>query len=103
MDVLYPSQSAIENSQNGLVLLNRRTIPRLDPVNEVMGTVRTSGQNVQIRINGRVADINQLKALEPSSVKRIEWIDNPGLRYGDAPAVINVIMANPTLGGSLML
>ena len=102
MDVLYPSKSAIENSQNGMALLNRLMIPTLT-VNEVMGTVRTSGQDVQIRINGRVADINQLKALEPSSVKRIEWIDNPGLRYGDAPAVINVIMANPTLGGSLML
>lgn len=101
MDVLYPSRSAIENSQNGMALLNRLMIPTLT-VNEVMGTVRTSGQDVQIRINGRPADVNQLKALEPSSVKRIEWIDNPGLRYGDAPAVINVIMVNPTLGGSLM-
>ncbi|MCM1355737.1 MAG: TonB-dependent receptor [Staphylococcus sp.] len=101
MDVFYPSRSSIENSQNGMALLNRLMIPTLS-VNEILGTVTTSGQAVQIRINGRKADVQQLKNLEPSSVKRIEWMDNPGLRYGDVPAVINIIMANPTVGGSLM-
>ena len=33
----------------------------------------------------------------------MEWIDNPGLRYGGASYVLNFIVANPTLGGSLQL
>jgi hypothetical protein len=36
-------------------------------------------------------------------VKRVEWIDNPGLRYNGANAVLNFIVVNPTAGGSLMV
>lgn len=101
MDVLYPSRSAIENSSNALALLNRMMIPTLT-VNEFLGSVKSSGLDVQIRINGRTATIEQLKTIEPETVRRVEWIDNPGLRYGEANSVINFIVINPTVGGSLM-
>ena len=101
MDVYVPSKNAIKVSQNGLSLLRNLMIPSLN-VSEITNTVRTGGENVEIRINGRQADPTQLMTLSPSTVKRIEWIDNPGLRYGDAPAVINVITVNPTAGGSFM-
>lgn len=101
MDVYIPSKGALNASADGISLLNRMMIPALN-VNELMGTVRTGGQDVEIRINGRKASPGQLKAILPSTVKRIEWIDNPGLRYGDVPAVVNVIVTNPTVGGSLM-
>ena len=58
---------------------------------------------MQVRINGRVATIEQVKALLPETIKRVEWIDNPGLRYNGANYVLNFIVTNPTLGGSLML
>lgn len=101
MDVYVPSKSAVKVSQNGLALLRNLMIPSLN-VSEITNTVRTGAEDVQIRINGRPADANQLMTLAPSSIKRIEWIDNPGLQYGDAPAVVNVIVVNPTAGGSLM-
>lgn len=101
MDVYIPSKNAVKISQNGLSLLRNLMIPSLN-VSEIKNSVSTGGEEVQIRINGRKADTNQLMTLTPSSVKRIEWIDNPGLRYGDAPAVINVITSNPTAGGSFM-
>lgn len=101
MDVLYPSASAVKASQNGVALLKYLMIPTLS-VNEFTGTIRTAGQDVQVRINGRKASMDQLQSIDPSTVKRIEWIDDAGLRYGDAPAVINVIVANPTVGGSIM-
>ena len=101
MDVYVPSKNAIKVSQNGLSLLRNLMIPSLN-VSEITNTVRTGSENVEIRINGRQADPTQLMTLSPSTVKRIEWIDNPGLRYGDAPAVINVITVNPTAGGSFM-
>jgi hypothetical protein len=101
MDVLIPSKSAVEASPNGMSLLNNLMIPSLS-VNEFMGTVRTFGQDVQIRINGRKASADQLRTLDPTSVKRVEWMDDPGLKYGDAVAVINVVVSNPLAGGSVM-
>ncbi|MDE6288058.1 MAG: outer membrane beta-barrel family protein [Muribaculaceae bacterium] len=100
MDVYHPSSSAIEASKNGLQLLNNLMIPSLT-VSDVLGTVMAAGQSVQLRINGRVSTIEQVRALLPETIKRVEWIDNPGLRYGGANYVLNFIVTNPTLGGSL--
>lgn len=102
MDVLYPSGSAVENSRNGMQLLNNLMIPTLT-VNEVMGSIMASGQTVQLRINGREATVEQVRSLLPESIKRVEWIDNPGLRYQGAVYVLNIITSNPSGGGSLMV
>ena len=101
MDVYHPSKSAVDNSKNGMQLLRNLMIPTLS-VNDAMGSISASGQPVQVRINGRESTIEQLQALLPETIKRVEWIDNPGLRYGGANQVLNVIVANPTVGGSLM-
>lgn len=102
MDLYHPSKSAIDNSVNGMQLLRNLMIPALS-VNDALGTISAAGQAVQVRINGRVASIEQVRALLPETVKRVEWIDNPGLRYNGASYVLNIIVANPTAGGSLML
>jgi hypothetical protein len=99
MDVFYPSSSAVQQSKNGIQLVRNLMIPTLS-VNEVMGTISTSGETVQVRINGREATIDQVKNLLPETIKRVEWLDNPGLRYKGAAGVLNFIVANPTLGGS---
>jgi hypothetical protein len=101
MDVFYPSAGAVDKSKNGVQLLKNLMIPSLS-VNEVMGTIKTSGESVQVRINGREATVDQVKSLLPETIKRIEWIDDPGLRYKGAVAVLNFIVANPSLGGSFM-
>lgn len=102
MDVYHPSKSAVDNSKNGVQLLRNLMIPSLS-VNDALGSIQASGQDVQLRINGRTATMTQVKALSPETVKRVEWIDSPGLRYNGANYVLNFIVANPTLGGSLML
>lgn len=101
MVLFYPSLSAVEYSKNGVQLLRNLMIPSLS-VNEVMGTISSSGESVQVRINGREATIDQVKMLLPESIKRVEWMDTPGLRYKDATAVLNFVVVNPTSGGSLM-
>lgn len=101
MDVYHPSKSAVENSINGMQLLNNLMIPALT-VNDALGTIQASGESVQVRINGRESTIEQVRALLPETIRRVEWIDNPGLRYGAANHVVNFIVANPTAGGSLM-
>lgn len=102
MNIYYPAKSAVNISSNGLQLLNNLMIPSLT-VSEVLGTVQAAGEPVQVRINGRESTISQVRALLPETIKRVEWVDNPGLRYGGANYVLNFIVANPTLGGSLML
>ena len=101
MDIYYPSQSAVDNSKSGLQLLNNLMIPSLS-VSEALGTIQASGQSVQVRINGRESSIDQVRSLLPTTIKRVEWIENPGLRYKGANYVLNFIVANPTVGGSVM-
>ncbi len=99
MDVYHPSQNAVEASKNGMQLLNNLMIPSLS-VNDALGTIQAAGESVQVRINGREASVDQVRSLLPGTIKRVEWMDNPGLRYGGANYVLNFIVANPTVGGS---
>lgn len=100
MDVYYPSRSAVSSSRNGIQLLSSLMIPSL-AVAEAFGSVKAAGEAVQLRVNGRVATVDQVRALLPETVKRVEWIDNPGLCYDGANYVLNFVVANPALGGSL--
>lgn len=102
MDVYHPSQSAVDNAKNGVQLLSNLMIPSIS-VSEALGTITSSGQAVQVRINGREASVEQVRNLLPSTIKRVEWIENPGLRYNGANTVLNFIVTNPEVGGSLML
>lgn len=102
MDVYHPSQSAVANSKNGVQLLSNLMIPSLS-VSDALGTITSAGQSVQVRINGREASVDQVRNLLPSTIRRVEWIENPGLRYNGANTVLNFIVQNPTVGGSLML
>lgn len=100
MEVYHPSKSAVENAKNGMQLLTNLMIPTLT-VSDALGSIQAAGQSVQVRINGRESTVDQVRALLPETIKRVEWIDNPGLRYGGANYVLNFIVANPTAGGSL--
>lgn len=101
MDVYHPSKSAVDYSKNGLQLTRNLMIPTLT-INDALGSISAAGQAVQLRINGRIATLEQVKNLLPETIRRVEWIDNPGLKYDGATYVLNYIVANPTVGGSLM-
>ena len=66
MDVYHPSRSAVENSKNGMQLLDNLMIPSLS-VSDALGTVRAAGQSVQVRINGRQSTRCALFCPKPSS------------------------------------
>ena len=101
MDVYHPSQSATDNAKNGVQLLANLMIPSLS-VSDALGTITSAGAAVQVRINGRVATVEQVRNLLPETIKRVEWIENPGLRYNGATTVLNFIVTNPTVGGAVM-
>lgn len=58
--------------------------------------------NVQLRINGVLASSLEVAALSPEDIKRVEYHDNPGLRYGEGiDIVLDYITIKRTSGGNL--
>lgn len=99
---VYSINNAIkERSSSALEVLKNLQIPTLS-VNELFDQVSSSLGPVQIRINGREVDAEKLKTINLQDIQKIEWIDNPSLRYGtEVGAVLNFIVRNPDSGGSL--
>lgn len=92
-DILLPSQKIVKNSTNGYDLLKKLKLPNIK-VNESQQSITSFFGGVQVRINGVKATGQDILALQPDEVTRIEYIDNPGVRYGDdgLAAVINYIV-----------
>lgn len=98
--LVFPSQKQVNASSNGVDLLRNLMIPRLR-VNAMDGSVGMSdGGSVQLCINGRKANKEEVTALLPEEVIRVEFMEDPGLRYGDAGAVVNYVVKRYETGGS---
>ena len=82
--LIIPSDAQREASTDGYSLLAKLSLPRLR-VDEVMRTVTPlmNDGSVQIRLNGTLASKEDLLSLDPKLVKNIDFIDNPGVRYGE--------------------
>lgn len=97
---IYPSKQQIEASPNGYSLLAKLTLPhlRVDPTMHTIATLSNAG-SVQVRINDMVASQQDLLSLDVRAVERIEYLDNPGVRYGEGIAyVVNIIVKKPVGG-----
>lgn len=92
-DIILPTAKIKENSSNGYDLLRKLHLPNLK-VNEAQQSISSYLGGVQVRINDIKATVQDVLALQPNEVTRIEYIDNPGVRYGDASlaVVINYIV-----------
>lgn len=86
-DVYTPSADARKVSPDGLSLLQNMKIPALS-VNTVLNTVTNPGGGVQLRINGREVAVQDVLNLSPESIVKVEYLENPGLRYKDVNAVL---------------
>ncbi len=101
--VLLPNREQRKASHDGMSLLQNLQIPRI-VVNPVENSVKTlANQDVQLRINGIEASNSEVMAINPKDVIRIEYHDQPGVRYNGAAAVINYIVKHRDTGGNLML
>ena len=100
---IYPTRQQLESSTNGYSLLSKLTLPhlRVDPVMHTITALSNIG-SVQVRINDIVASKEDLLALDMKAVKHIDYIDNPGVRYGEGIAyVVNIIVKKPVSGQRL--
>ena len=97
---IYPTRQQLESSTNGYSLLSKLTLPhlRIDPVMHTITALSNLG-NVQVRINGIMASKEDLLALDMKAVQHIDYIDNPGVRYGEGITyVVNIIVKKPVSG-----
>ena len=98
--LVFPSERQMKVSTNGVNLLQQMMLPRIqvNPMDNSIGLL--GGGELQLRINGAKAEIEEIKALQPSDIIRIEYHDNPGLRYGNAEVVLDYIVRRPDTGGN---
>lgn len=98
-DIILPNAKIKENSSNGYDLLRKLHLPNLK-VNEAQQSISSYLGGVQIRINDIKAKVQDILALQPNEVTRIEYIDDPGVRYGDAnlAVVINYVVKKRYVG-----
>jgi hypothetical protein len=99
--LIYPSGRQVNASTNGVDLLQQLMLPKVQ-VNPLQHTISLiGGGEVQYRINGVKVEIQDIIALKPADVIRIEYHDNPGLRYGNAEVVLDYIVHRPETGGNI--
>ncbi len=98
--IIFPQKQQIEASASGYGLLNKLALPGIK-VNETLHSIISVGNSgaVQVRINNIVATKEDIISLNPNEVLRIEYIDNPGLRYGEnIGIVVNIVIKRQISG-----
>ena len=86
---IYPTDAQKQASNNGYSILEKLTLAnlRIDNINHTISVIDNRG-GVQIRINGIVVGKQEMLALDPKEIAKIEFINNPGVRYGDGIAYV---------------
>ncbi|MDR1200907.1 MAG: TonB-dependent receptor, partial [Tannerellaceae bacterium] len=99
--IIYPSERQVSASTNGIDLLQQLMLPKLQ-VNPLFNEASLpGGGELQYRINGVKVEAQDIIALRPGDIIRLEFHDNPGLRYGNAEVVLDYIVRRPETGGSV--
>lgn len=96
----YPTEEELGSSPNGYSLLQKIALPgvRVDAINRNITSIDNRG-DIGIRINDMPATVQDLLSLDMNSVTRIEYIDRPGIRYGENVAyVINIVTKRAVSG-----
>jgi len=100
-DIIFPSSAQISASPNALALMANLQIANVvvNPATREVST--TSGDRIELRINGIKASQEEIAVLSAQEIQRVEWYDGPTLRYEGAMAVMNFIVAKKTSGGNI--
>ena len=101
--IYFPSEKVKENAANSYSLLGRIGLPhiRIDEIRHTITALNNLG-SVELQLNGAKASQTEIISLDPKTILRIHFIDNPGLRYGeDIAYVINIVTRRTQTGYSL--
>ena len=100
---IYPTDAQKGASNNGYSLLQKLSLPnlRIDNVSHSISAIDSRG-GVQIRINGIIVGKEEMLALDPKLIGKVDFIDNPGVRYGeDIAYIVNIITKRNDTGYTL--
>ncbi len=99
--IIIPTKSIMDISNNGWNLMRNMQLSRIqiNPINNEITT--DNGENVILQINGIQVEKEEIMALDSKNIIRIEYLDQPGVRY-QAGAVINYIVKQREQGGYFM-
>ncbi len=99
--IITPNEMQRKASTNGINMIIALNLPRIS-VSTLNNTINIDGQDaVQLRINNVEVTTEEVLALNPQNITRVEYIDNPGIKYGGVKAVMNYIVKYPTTGGNV--
>ena len=98
--IIFPQSQILNHSFTGIDVLGRLMLPGLI-VNTATNSVSSmNNRPVQVRVNDVIVSMNEILAVSPQRIMKIEYIDLPGLRYGEVGTVINIILKKPEKGFS---
>ena len=101
--LIFPSDIQKQRSFSGFSLLGKLALPhiRVDEAGRSISATDHKGE-VQIRINGILANMHDVQMLDVASIMSVDYIDSPGVRYGKNIAyVIDIHTRRASSGGSL--
>lgn len=99
----YPTKELRQATNNGVQLLAGLQIPDLI-INPANGSVeKLGGGELSIRINGRPASQIDLSSLSPKDITKVEYISEPGIRYGEVKGVIDISVKRRETGYGVSL
>ena len=99
--LVMPTEAQKKASTNGVTLLQHLQLSNLS-INAIEKSITTSyGEAVQLRINGVEVTQADIVAIRPEDVVRVEYHEQPGLRYGGAAAVVDYIVRRRDSGGNV--
>ena len=89
--IIFPTKEQVKTASNGYDLLDNMSLPTIVVNRAERKVLSLKGGVVQMRINDVKASMQDVLALQPDEVTKVEFINVPGLKYGDSnlDAVIN--------------
>ncbi len=96
--VAMPTTEQRKHAHTGYDLVRNLMIPGVS-VDRKAYTVSTPAGGATLYIDGREADVREVRALRPKDVAKVEYIDMPTGKYAKDVAVINFVTKQLTHGG----
>jgi hypothetical protein len=99
--LIIPTEMQKKASSNGLNLLRNLQLPNIY-INPVKNSIESLQEgNVLVYLNGIPSSTDEITALTPSEIIRIEYHDAPGIKYKNAATVIDFITRQRVSGGNV--
>lgn len=101
--VVLPDPKEADVAGRNLELLDMQQLPGLK-VNMALQNITIDGGSPILQINGKEVSMTRFCNVKADKIKRIEYSNNPGIRYLDrgASGIINVILKEQDDGGSVV-